>query len=104
MLKLYLKDSHGREKYEYTLQTSLADFQEMSYEQIEAYYGKRIKQAYTDDIINREVKFFVWAKPMDWAFKVVPIYRKEERLYVGREVTLPFENDGWVQNFFDGTR
>lgn len=104
LLKLYLKDSHGREKYEYTLQTSLADFQEMSYEQIKAYYGKRIKQAYTDDIINREVKFFVWAKPMDWAFKVVPIYRKEERLYVGREVTLPFENDGWVQNFFDGTR
>jgi len=104
LLKLYLKDSHGNEKYQYTLQTSLGDFEEMSYEQIEALYGRRIKQAYTDDIVNREVKFFVWTKPMDWAFKVVPIYRKEEKLYVGKEVKLPFENDGWVQNFFDGTR
>ena len=54
--------------------------------------------------MEHEVKFFVWARPMDWCFVTVPIYRKEKMLYLGKEETFAFEDEGWVQNFFDGTR
>ncbi len=54
--------------------------------------------------MEHEVKFFVWARPMDWCFVAVPVYRKEKMLYLGKEETFAFEDEGWVQNFFDGTR
>ena len=41
---------------------------------------------------------------MEWAFRVVPIYRKDEKLYLGKEEEFYFENEGWVQNFFDGMK
>lgn len=77
---------------------------EMEYEDIAEKYGEHIRQADTDDIMEREVKFFVWAKPSDWAFLVVPVYRREERLFLGKEEEFLFENDNWVQNFFDGMK
>ena len=103
-LKLYLKDMEGRERYQFTCYSSLADFKEQEYEEIQELYGEHILQADTDDIIEQEVKFFVWARTMDWAFSVVPVYRKDGNLYLGKEEEFYFENDGWVQNFFDGLK
>ena len=103
-LKLYLKDLEGKERYQYTYFSSLNDFREKSYEEIQDIYGSRIPQADTDNIVEQEVKFFVWAEPEDWAFSVVPIYRKCGALYLGRKEKYFFENDGWVQNFFDGMK
>lgn len=98
-LKLYLKDMEGRERYQYTYYSSLMDFEEKTYEEIQNKYGEHILQADTDDIIEQEVRFFVWARPMDWVFSVVPVYRKDGKLYLGKEEEFYFENDGWVQNF-----
>ena len=72
--------------------------------EIREIYGDHILQADTDDIAGREARFFVWAKPGEWAFCVVPVYRGDGRLYLGKEETFYFENDGWMQNFFDGTK
>jgi len=104
MLKLFLKDSGGRERGEYVCYSSLDDFVEREYEDIEEKYGEHIRQADTDDIMEREVKFFVWANPAEWNFSVVPVYRREERLFLGKEEIFLFENDNWVQNFFDGMK
>ena len=104
VLKLYLKDTSGRTRYQYVCYSSLEDFEETEYEEIEKKYGEHIRQADTDDIMEREVKFFVWADPSDWAFIVVPVYRKEERLFLGKEEEFLFENDRWEQNFFDGMK
>lgn len=103
-LKLYLKDLAGKERYQYSFYTSPDDFKEKNYEEIQQIYGQRIPQADTDNIIEQEVKFFVWARPLDLAFSVVPLYRKEKKLYLGKEEEFYFENDGWVQNFFDGMK
>lgn len=103
-LKLYLKDLSGKERYQYTSYTSTDEFKEKEYEEIKEIYGEHIPQADTDDIIEQEVKFFVWARPMDGAFSVVPVYRKEKKLYLGKEEEFYFENDGWVQSFFDGLK
>ena len=91
-------------RYQYTCESSMSDFQEKEYEEIMDLYGEHILQADTDDIVENEVKFFVWADPMEWAFLVVPVYRKNRKLYLGREEKFYFENEGWVQNFFDGTK
>ena len=103
-LTLYLKDPEGRERCQYACRSSLADFEEKTYEEIREIYGDHILQADTDDIAGREARFFVWAKPGEWAFCVVPVYRGDGRLYLGKEETFYFENDGWMQNFFDGTK
>ena len=103
-LKLYLKDLEGKERYQYTCYSSLGDFTEKKYEDIQKSFGEHIQQADTDDIEENEVKSFVWAKPEDWAFSVVPVYRKDKKLYLGKEEEFFFENDGWLQNFFDGMK
>ncbi len=103
-LKLYLKDLEGKERYQYTCHSSLADFEERMYEEIEEQYKEAIRQADTDDIVEQEVKFFVWAQPENWTFCVVPVYRKEGRLYLGRKESFFFENEAWVQNFYDGRK
>jgi len=103
-LKLYLKDLDGKERYQYTCRSTLSDFQEKVYEEIGKQYGSHIRQADTDDIVEQEVRFFVWAEPEEWAFCVVPVYRKDKRLYLGKEKRFLFENDGWVRNFFDGMK
>ena len=103
-LKLYLKDLSGKERYQYDSYTALVDFEEKNYEEIREIYGEHIPQADTDNIIEQEVKFFVWARPLDWAFSVVPVYRKEKKLYLGKEEEFYFENDGWVESFFNGLK
>lgn len=101
-LKLYLKDLDGNERYRYTCYSSQSDFKETVYEDIYGKYGGHIPQADTDDIVDGEVKFFVWARPADWVFTVVAVYRKEKGLYLGGEKEFYFENENWVRNFFDG--
>ncbi len=103
-LKLYLKDMEGEDRYQYTCYSSLNDFKNVEYEDIQSKYGNHILQEDTDDIVEKEVKFFVWSKPEDWAFSVVPVYRKDDGLYLGKEEEYYFENDSWVQNFFDGLK
>lgn len=103
-LKLYLKDLDGNERYQYACHSSLSEFEEKEYEQIQETYGTHILQSDTDDIAEREVKFFVWAVPEEWAFLVAPVYRKEKKLFLGKEGKFYFENEGWVQNFFGGMK
>lgn len=103
-LKLYLKDMDGKERYQYTCYSSLSEFKEQEYAQIRDAHGEHIQQSDTDTIVEQEVKFFIWARPMDWAFSAVPVYRKDGKLYLGKEEKFYFENDGWVQNFFDGMK
>lgn len=103
-LELHLKDAGGKLRYRYLCNSNLADFEEAEYEQIHAKYGDCIRQENTDDIEEFEVRFFLWPRPLEWAFSVVPVYRKQQRLYLGKENIFGFENEQWVQNFFDGTK
>lgn len=103
MLKLYLKDLEGWELFSYTCCTVLSDFREVRYEDIAALY-KNIRQADTDNIGEKEVRFFLWENPMEWTFQVVPVYRMEKRLFMGKKEEFSFEHEGWMENLFDGTR
>ncbi len=103
-LTLYLKDDQGVMFHEFAYYCTLDEFEAKRQEEIEELYGDNIPQDDTDNIVDREVKFFVWADPMEWGFLVAPIYRDGETLRMGREQFFSFEDDQWVWNFFDGTK
>lgn len=103
-LELCLKDEDGHPCHSFTYYCTLEEFEPKTQEEIEAVYDEHIPQDDTDNIIDREVKFFVWAEPMEWGFLVVPVYRAGENLHVGRERFFSFEDESWALNFFDGTK
>ncbi|SFA80135.1 molecular chaperone [Clostridium frigidicarnis] len=103
-LKLYLKDTHGNIRYEYEYETKDEELNPILPEEIEKLYPNTINQHDTDNIVNNEVKFFVWAKEELWGFYTVAILRQDEKLYIGKEKFYSFENDQWERNFFDGLK
>ncbi|WP_371367059.1 hypothetical protein SRRS_11740 [Sporomusa rhizae] len=103
-LKLHLKDLTGNERFTYVYENQHSDFRQMTYEQIAEKYGDNIIQDETDNIIENEVKFFVWPRESYWGFVVVPVLRQNGNLYLGREELFAFENDQWETNFFDGLK
>ena len=102
LLKLYLKDSHDKVKFEYDYQFNEEELEKANAEIIGEKFP--INQHETDNIENNEVKFFVWEEEELWGFYVLAILRKDEELYIGREKFFYFENDKWEENFFDGLK
>lgn len=103
-LKLYLKDMDEQMRYNFTYTCTLGEFNAMEYEEISETYGVKIPQDDVDNIVDREVKFFVFTDPRRWGFVVLPIYREGEVLMLGKSQAFNFESDAWVENFFDGTK
>ena len=103
-LTVYLKDNDKNLRQEIIYECMLDEFEKMRQEDIEKIYGNDIPQDETDTIVNGEVKFFVRAEPLDWGFVIVPVYREDESLFVGKEKFFNFENDNWIKNFFDGLK
>ena len=73
-------------------------------EEIVARYSGQIRQDDLDDIVDRELKFFILADEDRWGFTVVPVLRREGQLQLGPDQFFRFETEGWVTNFFDGTK
>ena len=103
-LTLYTSDNEGKFRQEVIYNCTLDEFTSKTQEEIESIYGENIPQDETDTIVNREVKFFIWSEPQDWGFMVVPVYREDEQLYIGREQFFSFEDEHWLLNFFDGLK
>lgn len=103
-LQLFLKDTEGAVRYHFHFDCEPESFREVTYEDIRNIYGNSILQKETDSIVNREIRFFAWKRCREWGYVIVPVYRKEERLYLGMEQFYPFEHEGWVKNFFDGMK
>ena len=103
-LKLYLKDIEGRQRYVYNCTCDPRQFENRQPEDIVDQYDGQIQQDDLDDIVDKEVKFFVLADESRWGFTVVPVLRRNGQLQLGPEQFFRFETEGWVTNFFDGTK
>ena len=103
-LTVFLKDGNNNLRQEIFYECSLEEFEPQKQENIEQLYGDDIPQSETDTIVNGEIKFFVRIEPQDWGFIIVPVYRNDEMLFVGYEKFFSFENDQWMNNFFDGLK
>lgn len=106
-LELFLKDGSGKLQHRYTYINNERDYKPVLYEEIvDMYqdYAHYIIQDDTDDIVDTEVKFFVFAANDQWGFYLLPIAREGNQLYLGKEAFYAFENDVWEVDFFDGTK
>ncbi|MCM1560821.1 MAG: molecular chaperone [Butyrivibrio sp.] len=103
-LQMYLKDGDGEERYRFQYQCLPDEFIPRTNEEIREIYGHFIRQAETDTIVNGEVKFFVWASQEEWGYQVVPVCRRQDELYLGKAAFYCFENDNWMNSFYDGTK
>lgn len=81
-----------------------SSYKMVRYEEIAEIYGAYIEQDDTDSIMNGEVKFFVFTNNNQWGFHVVPVSRREEKLYLGPKQFFAFENDLSEMDFFDGMK
>ena len=103
-LQLYLKDTEGKVRCHFHFDCEPEHFREVTYEDIRQVHGENILQKETDSIVNREIRFFAWKRCRDWGYVIVPVCRKEEKLYLGEEQFYPFEHEGWVKSYFDGMK
>ncbi len=103
-LQMYLKDGDGEERYRFQYQCLPEEFIPRTNEEIRETYGHFIRQDETDTIVNGEVKFFAWASREEWGYQVVPICRRQDELYLGKAAFYCFENDNWMNSFYDGTK
>lgn len=103
-LQLYLKDTQGKVRYKFHFDCVPQQFEEVTYEEIQKIHGSNILQKETDSIVNQEIRFFVWKRCREWGYVIVPICRKNEKLYMGAEQFYPFEHEGWIKNYFDGMK
>ncbi len=103
-LQLFLKDTEGRVRYRFHFDCAPERFEEVTYEEIRQVHGSHILQKETDSIVNREIRFFVWKRCREWGYVIVPVCRRDERLYMGAEQFYPFEHEGWVKDYFDGMK
>lgn len=103
-LQMYLKDGDGEERYRFLYHCKPEEFTRRTNEEIREVYGSYILQKETDAIVNGEVKFFVWAVQEEWGCQLIPIYRREDELYLGQGAFYCFENDSWINSFYDGTK
>ena len=103
-LQLFLKDTEGKVRYRFHFDCAPEQFEEMTYEGIRKVHGSHILQKETDSIVNQEIRFFAWKRCRDWGYVIVPVCRKDEKLYMGAEQFYPFEHEGWVKNYFDGRK
>ncbi|MEN1990408.1 molecular chaperone [Paenibacillus hubeiensis] len=103
-VELYVSGSDGflRHKLVYGNRPNM--YKEVLYEDIRDQYQGKIPQDDTDSIVNGETKFFVFPDDRHWGFYVLPIARKNERLYLGPQKLFPFEPDLSELDFFDGMK
>ena len=99
-----MKDGYGKIKFRYNYRNNPEEYRKITFEEIEEQYEGYIYQDDTDNITDKEVKFFVFATKNQWGFFVVPISRTGTQLYIGKEEFFAFENDMWEVDFFDGTK
>ncbi|MGG4131177.1 molecular chaperone [Paenibacillus illinoisensis] len=103
-VELYLSGSDGQLRRKFVYANRPDFYKEVLYEDIRDRYGDKIPQDDTDSIVNGETKFFVFPDDRHWGFHVLPVARRNERLYLGSQKLLPFETDLSELDFFDGMK
>lgn len=102
LLRLYLCDASESVRFEYMFNFKKDEAKRTSKEELAGKYEGHITQEDTDDIANDELKIFAFTDYSKWGFKIVPVYRLEDVLYVGEDMEYKYETDEWICDFFDG--
>ena len=88
--------------YTYCIPTEINTFQKSNYKELHEIFHQKIPQDDIDNILDNELKLFVYVVEDFWGFYTVPIARKDGELFLGEQIYHAFENEEWEMNFFDG--
>ncbi len=103
-LNLFLKDAENRQRYSYSCIVDPKTFFSAEPKDIVEKYKGNILQEDIDNIVEKELKFYVFVDEAKWGFRVVPVFRRNKLLQAGADQFFRFETEAWVTNFFDGTK
>lgn len=103
-VELFLRDTQAGMLKRYLYRYHPDDLNQTTFEEIEQFYPEKITQSETDNIVNGESKFFVWASREEWGFYIFPVLRRDGMLYCGNAKFYDFEDDTWERNYFDGKK
>jgi len=103
-MELILRNADGKVLHKYPLNTSRRYFRPTDYNETTEMFSEKIPQDDIDSIADNEIKIFTYAYEDKWGFYVLPLARAAGTLFMGENKYLPFENDEWEVNFFDGEK
>ena len=103
-ISIYLKNQENRLLHVYEIVVELADFALSNYEQLYEKYSGIILQDDIDNILDDEMKLFVFTEENMWGFCTVPIARVQGELFLGEQMYFSFEDKEWGDHFFDGLK
>ena len=86
---------------EFTVEINAKSYKPTTYEQLLNLYPV-ILQEDIDNIVDFELKIFVFSHGENWGFHVLEVARQNDELFSGELRYFPFENEQWGLNFFDG--
>lgn len=96
-----LKDRYGKELSQYVHKLHFKEYEKTNYGFLLKEYPV-LRQEDIDNIVDAEVKLFVFTDNESWGFFVLEVARTGEGLFYKAPGYIPFENSEWEKNFFDG--
>jgi hypothetical protein len=103
-IRFFLRSPDGALRQEYIYNNDFADYEEILPEVVVERFQGKIYQEDTDTIHNGEIRFFLFSHDNNWGFHVVPIARKDEKLYIGKKKYYGFEDELSELDYFDGLK
>lgn len=103
-IQLYLKNQENRLLHTYEIAVDISEFETSNYQQLYQKYSGTILQDDIDNILDDEMKLFVFTQENVWGFYTVPIARIHEELLLGKQRYFSFEEGEWETDFFDGLK
>jgi len=86
---------------EFTMEINSKAYKPTTYEHLLELYPM-IYQEDIDNIVDLELKLFVFSRGESWGFNVLEVARQNDDLFCGEVRYFPFESEQWGLNFFDG--
>ncbi|MGL6065074.1 MAG: hypothetical protein ACRC0S_08330 [Fusobacteriaceae bacterium] len=102
ILPFYLKNKEQEIKKTFTYVNKKEGYTEVDELKIVEYLENKFTQNDLDDILNNEVKFFIYTDSNFWGVSVLGVKRKENQLFMGAKEYYSFEKDLTTISFFDG--
>lgn len=102
ILPFFLKNKEQEVKKKFTYVNKNEEYIESDELEIVEYLEDKFTQDDLDEILNNEVKFFIYTDSNFWGVYVLGVKRQENQLFIGKKEYYSFEKDLTTISFFDG--
>lgn len=102
ILPFFLKNKEQEVKKKFTYVNKNEEYIESDELEIVEYLEGKFTQNDLDEILNNEVKFFIYTDSNFWGVYALGVKRKDNQLFIGKKEYYSFEKDLTTISFFDG--